>query len=209
MSEAYPIPAGRHTVEHRASRSRFIATVDEAPTVEAARALLDEMRRRYPDARHHVHAFAVGFGPSVIHGASDDGEPPGTAGRPSLAVVVGSGMGDLCLVTTRYFGGVKLGTGGLVRAYTEAAQAVLATVPRRLKVERRGLRLVLDHPAYAPARRLIEAAGGELGAQDFGARVTLEFAVAERDADALIAALTELCAGRIAIESLAVEALGL
>ena len=85
---------------------------------------------------------------------SDDGEPPGTAGRPALAVLRGSGLGDIALVVTRYFGGTLLGTGGLVRAYGDAAKAVLAIAAREEKIERRALRVLLPYSAYEQARRL-------------------------------------------------------
>jgi uncharacterized YigZ family protein len=203
MAAPYPIPAGRHQVEIAIQRSRFVATADRAETVEAAKALLGEMRRVLPDATHHVHAFAVGFGASVVQGCSDDGEPAGTAGRPTLAVVGGSGLGDVCVVTTRYFGGTKLGTGGLVRAYTEAAQAVLAGLPRVMKVEKATIRLALPYRYFEPCQRLIEANGGEITEKDFGVEVTLAVLLAADRVEAFGAEVAELTGGlaRIAVGS--------
>ncbi len=108
------------------SNSRFIAHLAPAASVEEAKAFIDQIRAEYADATHNVPAYVIGYGASVTAHCNDDGEPAGTAGRPILAVLQGSGLGDVVLVVTRYFGGTKLGTGGLVRAYTEAAQAVLA-----------------------------------------------------------------------------------
>jgi uncharacterized YigZ family protein len=112
----YLIPAGTVRVETEVSRSRFIATLGMAETAEAARAFIAGVRAEMPDASHHVYAFRVGYGASVIEGLSDDGEPSGTSGPPIMAVLRGAPVGDVVLVVTRYFGGTKLGTGGLVRA---------------------------------------------------------------------------------------------
>ncbi len=97
-------------------------------TVDEAKAFLAAVRAEMPDANHHVYAYRVGFGNSVIEGMSDDGEPSGTSGPPVLAVLRGSGIGDVIVVVTRYFGGTKLGTGGLVRAYSEGARAGLESL---------------------------------------------------------------------------------
>src|SRR4029078_4802467 len=104
---------------------------------------------------HHVYAYLIGHGATTTLGMSDDGEPPGTAGRPAMAVLKGSGLGDVALVITRYFGGTLLGTGGLVRAYGDAAKAVLALLPREEKIDRRELSITLPYTAYEPTRRLI------------------------------------------------------
>ncbi len=173
MSDRYPIPAGTHEIEIVIRRSRFISNVMFTPTVDDARAFIAEISRRYPDASHHVYAFAVGYGASVVHGMTDAGEPSGTAGKPTLAVVRGSGLGDVTVVTTRYFGGTKLGTGGLVKAYTEAAQLVLAEVPRAEKVERREVSVALPYHFYEPVRRLVGQYEGKITAEDFAAEVRL------------------------------------
>ncbi|NLG62975.1 MAG: hypothetical protein GX539_12100, partial [Candidatus Cloacimonetes bacterium] len=98
-------------------RSRFIATLAHAPDVESARAFIEEVRAEFPDATHNCWAFVAGPPGSTSHvGFSDAGEPHGTAGRPMLDVLLHSGIGEVAAVVTRYFGGVKLGKGGLVRA---------------------------------------------------------------------------------------------
>ncbi|MCX7792579.1 MAG: YigZ family protein, partial [Chloroflexaceae bacterium] len=117
MTSRYPIPAGRARAELLVLNSRFVATAGPAPDVEAAKAFIAAIRQELPGASHHCYAFLAGHGASVIAGMSDDGEPAGTAGRPMLAVLRGSGLGDVVVVVTRYFGGALLGTGGLVRAY--------------------------------------------------------------------------------------------
>src|SRR5512140_1446352 len=144
----YRIPAARVRIEHEVSRSRFIATLDNAPTVQAARAFVAGIRAEMPDASHHVYAFKVGYGASVTEGLSDDGEPTGTAGPPVLAVLRGAEVGDVALVVTRYFGGTKLGTGGLVRAYGDAARAAIAAMATVDKIERCQLGLTLPYSLY-------------------------------------------------------------
>lgn len=103
-------------------KSRFIATVRKVETEEEAISFIEEMKKKYWDARHNCHAFVVGEKGSIQR-YSDDGEPGGTAGRPMLDVLLGEGIRNIAVVVTRYFGGVLLGTGGLVRAYTQAAKA--------------------------------------------------------------------------------------
>ena len=201
MASSYPIPAAEAAVELRFKNSRFIGATAAAATVEEARAFIARRRRDYPDAGHHVYAFAVGYGDSVMHGRSDDGEPAGTAGRPLLAVVQGADLGDVVVVITRYFGGTKLGTGGLVKAYTETAQAVLAQVPRQLKVEMVGGRLVLPYGVYKSCRMLIAAVDGEIEDEKFAGAVDLRFRVRVERLEELRQAVREATAGRVSLES--------
>ncbi len=193
----YPIPAGEHEIEIVIRRSRFIGSAAYTPTVEAARAFIAEIRRRYPDASHHVYAFAVGYGASVTHGMSDDGEPSGTAGKPTLAVVRGSGLGDVTVVTTRYFGGTKLGTGGLVKAYTETAQLVLAEIPRTEKIEKREISITVPYHFYEPVRRLVAQFEGEITTETFATDVQLTLTFPVSAVSEFAAALSELTGGQI------------
>jgi uncharacterized YigZ family protein len=194
---SYPVPAGRCRIELTERRSRFIATVERTPTVEDARAFLDEMRSEFADASHNVYAFAVGHGASVTHGMSDDGEPSGTAGRPVLAVVQGCGLGDVCVVVTRYFGGTKLGTGGLVRAYTVAAQAVLADVPRTIREERRSVEMVVEYGYYESCKRLVDRHDGLIEHEDFGANVAVRASFGAGRLAGFADELAEATSGRV------------
>lgn len=116
--------------EEEIRRSRFITTLAHADTRERALALVESMRREFPDARHHCHAYAVGRpGDTAQIGQSDDGEPHGTAGKPMLMQLLYGGVGEVAAVTTRYFGGIKLGTGGLTRAYQSGVKEALALLP--------------------------------------------------------------------------------
>ena len=134
MSSGRIIPAAEARVALTVVNSRFIATAAPVFSVEAARAFVGRVRAEFADASHNVPAYVIGHGATTIAHCHDDGEPAGTAGRPVLAVLQGSGLGDVAVVVTRYFGGTKLGTGGLVRAYGDAARAVLAALPRAEKV---------------------------------------------------------------------------
>ena len=113
---------GQGEIEEK--KSRFIATVRPVATEEEAVAFIEEMKKKYWDARHNCSAFVLGSRAEMTR-CSDDGEPSGTAGRPMLEVLLGSGIRNVAVVVTRYFGGTLLGTGGLVRAYTQAVQAGL------------------------------------------------------------------------------------
>lgn len=202
MAVQYSIPASRHRVELVIQRSRFIASADYTPTVAGARAFVDEMRREFGDASHNVYAFAVGYGASVTHGMSDDGEPAGTAGRPALAVVQGSGLGDVCVVITRYFGGTKLGTGGLVKAYTEATRLVLEEIPRTIKAEKRAVRLTIPYHFFEPCKRLVETFGDAIAAEEFGPQVTLTATFVVDQLEGFSQALAEATSGQVTPEVL-------
>lgn len=117
--------------ELEVKRSKFIATVTRAESTEEARAFIDAIRSEFPDARHHCSAFSVTppLCPHPILHSSDDGEPSGTAGRPMLDILTSSSISNICVVVTRYFGGTLLGTGGLVRAYSDAVRAALQSAP--------------------------------------------------------------------------------
>lgn len=163
----YRIPSEKHSIEYIVENSRFIASAGPAQTVDAARTMLHDIRAQMPDASHHVYSFRVGYGSSVIEGMSDDGEPSGTAGPPVLAVLRGSGIGDIALVVTRYFGGTKLGTGGLVRAYSESARRVLETLPTEYKIARKTLGIVVTYSQYGSVKRLIEQHHGVILDESF------------------------------------------
>jgi uncharacterized YigZ family protein len=199
MATRYPIPAETTRVEIRVVNSRFIATIAEARTAEDARAFIDSMRAEFSDASHNVYAFRAGFGASVTEGMSDDGEPPGTAGRPALSVLRGANLGDVALVITRYFGGTKLGTGGLVRAYTESAQEALAALPLSERVERRQGIVSVSYSMYERVKMLVSEHQGEVTAEDFGADVTLDLRFALDDRAGFDAALSELSNGQISV----------
>jgi uncharacterized YigZ family protein len=199
MSKRYSIPAGESCIELQVKNSRFIGRAGYTPSVQAARAFIDKVKAEEPGCTHAVYAFAVGHGAAVTHGMSDAGEPNGTAGRPALAVVKGSGLGDVIVVIARYFGGAKLGTGGLVKAYTEAAQLALAALPITEKVERQMAQVVLPYSFYEQARRLVETHHGQVEAEEFAAEVTLRLIFMVDDLPAFAAAMAEATNGSVKV----------
>ena len=132
----YPVPAQQHRVEQVINRSRFICTVTRVQSSEEAQSFIKSMNAEFADATHNCWAYVVGVpGSSDRVGMSDDGEPHGTAGRPMLTVLLHSGIGEIAAVVTRYYGGTKLGTGGLVKAYSGAVQEALTNLPRTERID--------------------------------------------------------------------------
>lgn len=196
----YLIPAAPVRVEEVILRSRFITTAAPAWTSDAARAFVAEMRAEFPDASHNCYAFVAGPpGSTAQIGMSDDGEPGGTAGRPMLAVLLGCGIGDIAVVVTRYFGGTKLGTGGLVRAYSGGVKAVLAVLPTREKVALATLLASGPYRWVTPVARLLPDFEATVSEQEFAADVTWRITLPEERAAALAAALVELSHGEIEV----------
>ncbi len=197
MTPPYRIPAASTQSEIVIRKSRFLTIIQRASTVAAARAAIAKLRAEMPDANHHVYAFRVGFGKTVTEGMSDDGEPTGTAGPPTLAVVRGSDVGDIVLVTARYFGGTKLGTGGLVRAYTEGAQLALSQLKTELKVERRLVGIELPYSLYNVVKLLIDAHNGAVEEEIFEAEVLVTARFIVSDLHRFSAELRERSSGSV------------
>jgi uncharacterized YigZ family protein len=198
--ERYPIPAASTRTELRIVNSRFIGSVDYTPTVEAAKDFIARVRSELPGATHHAYAYLVGYGSSVTAGMSDAGEPSGTAGRPMLAVLRGSELGDVTVVVTRYFGGTLLGTGGLVRAYSDTTRAVLAELPRSERIELLTLLIAVDYSAYNLVQQTLAAYNATVQDEAFAADVTLTVRLPLEQADACKAELTSITAGQAAIQ---------
>jgi uncharacterized YigZ family protein len=153
-----------------------------------------------PDATHHVYAFKIGYGASVSEGLSDDGEPSGTSGPPTMAVLRGADLGDIVLVTTRYFGGTKLGTGGLVTAYTEAAKAGLAALETEEKVIRIRHEVAVPYKLLESVRRLLTEYECVLEDEQFEADVRLRFLIAEERVTELARHIADLTAGHVKLQ---------
>jgi uncharacterized YigZ family protein len=200
MSKPYPIPAAETRTEIEVKRSRFIATAAPVFSVEEAKAFIARINAEFSDASHHVPAFLVGFGAAVIAHCSDDGEPSGTAGRPILSVLQGSGLGDVALVVTRYFGGTRLGTGGLARAYTDAAKAVLAFLPRAEKVLTHTVLTAVPYPLLERVRLLVGQYDGRMLEEAFAADITLTAQFTVDQFPAFQEALRELSHGTLTAE---------
>ncbi|MCG8349184.1 MAG: YigZ family protein [Chloroflexales bacterium] len=197
----YLIPAAPARAEILVINSRFIGSVDYTPSVESAKAFIAQVRDEMSDATHHAYAYLIGFGASVIAGMSDAGEPSGTAGRPMLAVLRGSGLGDITVVATRYFGGTLLGTGGLVRAYGDTTKAALAVVQHTERVELEALSVRITYGDYAAVRRTLEIYQATITDEDFAGDVTLMVSLPAAQRDVCVGALAEVTAGQAVIKS--------
>ena len=169
----YRIPAKETRTEINVVNSRFVATIAPVFNVDEAKNFVKEVKKEFADASHNVPAYIVGHGASVTAHCNDDGEPSGTAGRPALAVLQGSDLGDAAVVVTRYFGGTKLGKGGLVRAYGDAVRAVLKVVPLAEKVPTHLVMIALPYAYFERVKLLITAHNGKILDEEFTADITV------------------------------------
>lgn len=193
----YPIPAGRHRAELVIERSRFIATIAPAASPDDASAFVREVSAEFADATHNCWAFVAGPpGSTGYVGMSDDGEPHGTAGRPMLTTLLHSGVGDVAAVVTRYYGGVKLGTGGLARAYAGAVNHALDSLPRGERVSWAQLEVLVDYGVVGGIQQLLPGFEATALEQEFTDTVRYLLRVPEAQEAALRAALMELTNGR-------------
>ena len=199
MLETYKTVLEGGTGEITEKKSRFIETVRPVKTEEEALAFLEEMKKKYWDARHNCFVYSVGLNREYTR-CSDDGEPSGTAGRPMLDVILGEDIYNVAVVVTRYFGGVLLGTGGLVRAYSKAVQEGLAA--SRIIEKRRGIALKvttdytgIDKIQYIAGERNIPILNSE-----YTDKVVLELLIPSEDVDAVQKAVTEGTNGRARME---------
>lgn len=192
----YPVPRRIHRVREVIRRSRFVTTVAHAPDAEAAHAFVQRIRDEFPDATHHCWAFVAGPPASTRHvGMSDDGEPHGTAGRPMLTALLHSGVGEIVAVCTRWFGGVKLGTGGLTRAYSGGVKLALEELPTEEHVDRVELAVVVGYADVEVLQRLVGGMDVVVEAEEYGTDVRYRCAVAVCDADAFTRAVADATRG--------------
>jgi uncharacterized YigZ family protein len=200
MPSPYLIPAHEVRSEHVVINSRFIATLAPVFSTDEARAFNKRIRGEFSDASHNVPAYIIGGGNNVTDYCSDDGEPQGTAGRPALAVLRGSGLGDVVVVITRYFGGTLLGTGGLVKAYTESTQLVIKSVPRAKKMQVHIAMLALPYNLLERIRLLIGRYNGSILGEDFAADITMTLRFPLDTFPAFQADLQQLSSGSLQAE---------
>ena len=182
--------------EYVEKKSRFIATIRKCESEEEAVSFIEEMKKKYWDARHNCSAFCIGARGELTR-CSDDGEPSGTAGRPMLEVLTGEGIRNVAVVVTRYFGGVLLGTGGLVRAYTRAVQeglknSVIGRMQAGYEVE-----VETDYNSIGKILYLLGNEGMEAVASDYTDRVTLRLYVPLKRVEVLQAKMVDATGGRV------------
>jgi uncharacterized YigZ family protein len=200
MARSYFVPAEEIRREHTILNSRFIGTLAPVENDTVAREFIKRIRTEYQDASHNVPAYIIGGGNSVTEYCSDDGEPQGTSGRPALAVLRGSGLGNVALVITRYFGGTKLGKGGLVKAYTESAQMVVNAVQRARKIEVYIALLVTPYPLLERIRLITPQHEGTILSEDFAADVTMTLQFPVDKTEAFQRAIQELSGGKLKVK---------
>lgn len=185
--------------EYEEKKSRFLGEAVPVSSEEEAAEYIAGVRKKYYDARHHCYAWVLGEGGERKKSA-DDGEPSGTAGQPILKVIEGSGATNVLVVVTRYFGGTLLGTGGLVRAYTQAARAAMDDAQTVRMCLCRRMEVTVDYPALDRLLYELRRDGIEMGETQYGAQVTLDLTVEAPRADALAQKITALTSGSARIE---------
>ena len=188
-------------VEQTIKRSRFIASVGHTPGVEEAKAFIEQIKAEFEDARHNCWAYCAGAAGSTDRiGASDDGEPHGTAGRPMLTAVTHSGIGEVTVVVTRYFGGILLGTGGLVKAYQSSVKMALEAVPTRIRTKTKRIKFSVEHPVVNQVLCKIETANGRILEKNFDMDADFDVEIPEDLAETFAKELEELTRGALLIE---------
>lgn len=198
MVTSYQLPAADHTWsdEYEVKRSRFIAVARRATSEEQAREFIHEVKAAYPDARHHCSAFIVHVdGAQPIERSSDDGEPSGTAGKPMLDMLKGSSLIDAAVVVVRYFGGVKLGAGGLVHAYSHAVGQLLPQVDRVTRSLRELYTLDASHSDAGRLEAELRGRGIAVVDVSYAARVRFTLGVDPGGRDDLASTLAALTSG--------------
>ncbi|MGB8984552.1 MAG: YigZ family protein [Anaerolineales bacterium] len=200
MSKPYSIPLDEIRREHVVVNSQFIATLAPVFSSDEARAFMARIRKEFADASHNVPAYIIGGGNTVTEYFSDDGEPSGTAGRPALAVLRGSGLGDVAIVVTRYFGGTLLGTGGLVRAYTESTQMVVNAAGRGRRVPVHVAMAAIPYNLLERVRLIVTRLGGKVLDEEFAADITMTLQFPVESFATFQNELRELSAGKLNAE---------
>ena len=196
-SSGYPVPtAGTHRSEETVGKSRFVASIGRAGSRDEARAFIDAVHDELPAATHHCWAYNAGPPADSAHvGLSDAGEPRGTAGRPILDVLSNSGVGEVVAVVTRYFGGVKLGRGGLARAYAAAVQRALADLETVPCVPSASVSIRIPFAAADPVFRLLERIGAVRDGESYASDLTIEARVPRAELDRVLSGVAEITSG--------------
>lgn len=178
---SYPTPVSQGRAEIEIKKSRFISYAEPVNSREEAMEFLQQLKEKYPDARHHCWAYVLGNPNNAASaGMGDDGEPTGTAGKPILNVLQHKGVGDLMLVVVRYFGGIKLGAGGLTRAYGQAAQAVMEVLEVEEFKPQIEYQISCDFSEEQAVRHQLETLAGSVLATDYSSQVLLKVSLPEK-----------------------------
>lgn len=193
--ESFLTVLSEETSEYVEKRSRFIATLRHCETEQQATDFINEMRSKYWDAKHNVFAYSLKQG--ELCRFSDDGEPHGTAGKPMLDVILGSGVTDVAVVVTRYFGGVLLGTGGLVRAYSKATQDVLQKSEVYIMLPCTSFRIECEYTDHSKLVNLISSFEGNVDNTEYTEKITVEFSLKDEFISDFSKKLSEIFSARL------------
>ena len=200
MTTPYAIPLNEIRREQVVINSRFIATLAPVFSIEQARAFIARIKNEFADASHNVPAYIIGGGHTVTEYFSDNGEPSGTAGRPALTVLRGSGLGDVAVMVTRYFGGTLLGTGALVKAYTESTQRVVNSVMRGRRVPVHVAMVGIPYNLLERVRSLVTRQGGKVLDEEFAGDITMTMQFPVNLFEMFQDELREISAGKLKAE---------
>jgi len=203
MTDSYTTIARESHTEIKVKGSRFIGETFLVDDVPLALERLETVRKREYSATHHCYAYIVGLGIERLFKYSDDGEPSGTAGKPIFDVVEGAGVTDILCVVTRYFGGTKLGTGGLARAYSDAARAAMEQAGLEQKFLCSRFRFELAFSLYDRWQRELHELGATVEASDFSDKVNMRVTIRNSLVDRLVESFARLTAGKGKVEPLA------
>lgn len=174
----YPIPAAPFTFKEEIKKSRFITHIAHTPGIENAKAFINEIKAAHAGARHNCWAYVAGAPSDTMQlGFSDDGEPSGTAGKPILAQLQGSGIGEITAVVTRYSGGIKLGTGGLVRAYGGGVKQALSELNSINKQKLESISIEYPYTLESAVNNCIRAANGTIIKTDYNESIKMQIEI--------------------------------
>ncbi|MCU7977537.1 MULTISPECIES: YigZ family protein [unclassified Shewanella] len=198
MLESYNVPCDEIVIEEEIKHSRFISFLFHCDSVDKLKLVLTDIKRDYPGASHYCSAFVAGApDDSVLIGSSDDGEPAGSAGRPMLAVLQGAHIGEVGAVVVRYYGGTKLGVGGLVRAYTSGLRQGLIQLPTQLKQLRYPAKLHCDYAQLRDVEHLLQQVDAVIIDKQFATAVDIVFEIGREQQAWLCESLATLSQGSL------------
>ncbi|NKI74493.1 IMPACT family protein [Dickeya sp. CFBP 2040] len=201
--KSYPVPASSVSVHEDIKKSRFLTLLAPACGVEAARSMIQQARELHPSAAHHCWAYVAGApDDSQQLGFSDDGEPSGTAGKPMLAQLMGSGIGEVVAVVVRYYGGIRLGTGGLVKAYGGGVQQALKQLPVQQKVMYQMYRLQCDYALLPQVENVVLALQGQVVSAEYASEVSLQLAFPVTAVDDATRKLRDISRGALHLQTI-------
>lgn len=196
MEQSYIVIGGACSGEEvEIKKSRFISGAFPVSSEEEAADLIMKCRKKYYDARHHCYAYVCG---DTVR-CSDDGEPSGTAGKPILEVIRGSGIREVLIVVTRYFGGTLLGTGGLVRAYTEAAQVAVAAAEKITVIYGVNIRVRADYTDFGRVRYMLEQRKIKPADTEFGEAVSFSVTVMPEEEAVIMKEMNDITGGKVSV----------